>query len=174
MPSFSLAYWVGNHYFRSPDFLTVRERDHLEEAEGRGCVNVKFLPLTWCCQLVQSARDEGFIDTEPAKEALVKELLNIQQQCDTLLKWHQYNVPLIYTQVSRTALPIIQTLHHHFGVSWQSDLHSFPAWEALYAEFFSFLSFNIRDFSKVYLLNTISPIRTNVSLSRSSYHYLAL
>lgn len=61
---------------------------------------MKWLPVTWCCQLIQSARDEGFIDTEPEKEALLRELLNVQRQCCTLLEWHQYNVPLIYTQVS--------------------------------------------------------------------------
>ncbi|XP_050712750.1 bestrophin-3-like isoform X2 [Eriocheir sinensis] len=85
-------------------FLTVREKEVLEEAEGRGCSSVKWLPLTWSCQLVQSARDEGFIDTEASKEALLKELLDIQRQCCTLLEWHQYNVPLVYTQVVTIAV----------------------------------------------------------------------
>lgn len=53
---------------------------------------------------MQSARDEGFIDTEASKEALLKELLDIQRQCCTLLEWHQYNVPLVYTQVVTIAV----------------------------------------------------------------------
>ncbi|XP_063886422.1 bestrophin-2-like isoform X2 [Scylla paramamosain] len=85
-------------------FLTAREKDILEEAEERSGVSTQWLPLAWCCQLVQSARDEGFIDTEAAKEALLKKLLEIRRQCGALLDWHQYNVPLVYTQYLDVAL----------------------------------------------------------------------
>ena len=74
----------------------------MEEAKARGFDNLKWLPFTWCCQLIQSARDEGFIDSETAKEAVLRELLEIRRQCGNLLHWHQYNVPLVYTQVSLT------------------------------------------------------------------------
>lgn len=71
----------------------------LEDAERRGCTEVKWLPVTWICQLVTEAREEGYLYTESAKETLVNEILNLRRQCGQLLNWHQYNIPLVYTQV---------------------------------------------------------------------------
>lgn len=82
-----------------PGFLTVREREALEEAETRGCQDTKWLPLSWCCQLVQAAREEGYIDCEGDKNALVNALVTLRRQCGRLLAWHHFNIPLVYTQV---------------------------------------------------------------------------
>lgn len=82
-----------------PGFLTAREKEALEEAETRGCQDTKWLPLSWCCQLVQAAREEGYIDCEGDKNALVNALVTLRRQCGRLLAWHHYNIPLVYTQV---------------------------------------------------------------------------
>ncbi|XP_042218097.1 bestrophin-2-like [Homarus americanus] len=81
------------------NLATELEGRVLEDAERHGCRDNKWLPITWCCQLVQCAREEGFLITETAKETVVTELLNLRRQCGALLDWHQYNIPLVYTQV---------------------------------------------------------------------------
>ncbi|XP_045591820.1 bestrophin-2 isoform X2 [Procambarus clarkii] len=76
----------------------------LAEAEDHGCRDSKWLPLAWSCQLVHGARDEGFLQAGPGMEALVAEILNLQSQCRHLVEWHEFNVPLIYTQVVTIAV----------------------------------------------------------------------
>ncbi|KAK4311042.1 hypothetical protein Pmani_017422 [Petrolisthes manimaculis] len=85
-------------------FLTEREKEALEEAETRGCQDTKWLPMSWCCQLVQAAREEGYIDCEGDKNALVNALVTLRGQCGRLLAWHHYNIPLVYTQVVTIAV----------------------------------------------------------------------
>ncbi|XP_053643357.2 bestrophin-2-like isoform X4 [Cherax quadricarinatus] len=78
---------------------TELEGQVLTEAAKQGCAGSKWLPLTWCCQLVQCAREEGFLQTDSGKEVLVTELLRLRRQCSRLQQWHEHNVPLLYTQV---------------------------------------------------------------------------
>ncbi|XP_071527074.1 bestrophin-3-like [Panulirus ornatus] len=80
-------------------FLTEEERQVLLAVTRHGRHIAKWVPMTWCCQLVQSAREEGYIQTDAGKDALVKEILDLRRHCGVVLDWHQYNIPLLYTQV---------------------------------------------------------------------------
>ncbi|XP_071527080.1 bestrophin-3-like [Panulirus ornatus] len=86
------------------NFVTGEEREVLVEVAVYGSNIAKWVPLTWCCQLVQSAREEGFLQTDAGKDDLVKEIVDLRRQCEVVLDWHQYNIPLLYTQVVTIAV----------------------------------------------------------------------
>ncbi|XP_071527077.1 bestrophin-3-like [Panulirus ornatus] len=81
------------------NFVTEMERQVLEEAKQYGQHCATWVPMTWCSHLVQVARDEGFLETDGGKKALVREINSLRRQCEKFLDSFQFNIPLTCTQV---------------------------------------------------------------------------
>ena len=63
-----------------------------------------WIPLTWANSLIITASLEGLIKDDFARRAMIGEILNIRNMCNSLLCYDWINVPLVYTQVVTIAV----------------------------------------------------------------------
>jgi hypothetical protein len=56
--------------------------------------------------MVTKARHDGKIQDDFAAKAIIDELNKFHGQCGLLLSCHYISVPLVYTQVNQTTVPL--------------------------------------------------------------------
>ena len=58
-----------------------------------------WVPVLWACERAEQARKEGFV-SDMGQRAIMGEVLTLRGCCGSLMGWNEYNVPLVYTQVT--------------------------------------------------------------------------
>lgn len=83
-------------------YLTDIELEALEAVKQRTDEHVAWVAFTWACRAVEQARHDKLIRSDLAQKALTEEILSIKGKCQGFMGYLNYNIPLVYTQVSPT------------------------------------------------------------------------
>ncbi|XP_045606217.1 bestrophin-2 [Procambarus clarkii] len=84
-------------------FLTESEQEILETLKSKSSVHNAWAPILWACKTVDRAKRDGLV-SDAGQRAITAEIITIRAKCGGLLGWHEYNVPLVYTQVVTIAV----------------------------------------------------------------------
>lgn len=81
--------------------------DELKEMESlneKSTVSKWWMPLAWAVNIVDQARQEQRVASDPSVQTLLNEISSIRKGLTGVQHYDTISVPLVYTQVS----------HHHF------------------------------------------------------------
>lgn len=92
----------------------------LENLEENNSQHKTWVPVVWACRVVDEARTEELVN-DTGHRIIIGEILRLRGQCGSLMGWNEYNVPLVYTQVTnmlyyKHLLTTLHTLCLHISV----------------------------------------------------------
>lgn len=78
------------------------EKKIFEMLDERHPMAKYWLPLTWATNVINRARQERLISCDHLVQTILMEMSDIRLRLGSLIGYDNVNVPLVYTQVSRT------------------------------------------------------------------------
>lgn len=86
------------------------EKKIFEMLDERHPMAKYWLPLTWATNVINRARQERLISCDHLVQTILMEMSDIRLRLGSLIGYDNVNVPLVYTQVSRTLCMISPVL----------------------------------------------------------------
>lgn len=95
------------------------EKKIFEMLDERHPMAKYWLPLTWATNVINRARQERLISCDHLVQTILMEMSDIRLRLGSLIGYDNVNVPLVYTQVSRTLCMISPVLSCPVLYYWQ-------------------------------------------------------
>lgn len=96
---------LNSSYESYPDFLsptgylTEEEKMIIDTLDTESKQHKTWVPVLWACERAEQARKDGYL-SDFGQRAIMGEMLTLRGCCGSLMGWNEYNVPLVYTQVT--------------------------------------------------------------------------